>query len=79
MLREASMRLVDAKLGDVVRVVGFTGRKVKAKLLLVGLYPGDRLQVLREAPLGGPLLVAVGGRQMALGRGVAEKIMVEAG
>ncbi len=72
------MRLLDAKVGDVVRVVGFSGRKMSARLLQVGLYPGDRLRILREAPLGGPLLVEVAGREMALGRGVAAQIQVEA-
>ena len=72
------MRLVDAQIGEVVRVVGFRGRKLDARLLQVGLYPGDRMRVLRLAPLGGPLLVDVGGREMALGRGVARRILVEA-
>lgn len=71
------MCLLDAKIGDRVRVVGFTGRKMTSKLQQVGLYPGDRLQVLREAPLGGPILVQAGGREMALGRGVAARILVE--
>jgi ferrous iron transport protein A len=71
------MRLVDAKVGEVVRVVGFRGRKLDSKLLQVGLYPGDRMRLLRLAPLGGPLLVDVGGREMALGRGVARRILVE--
>ena len=71
------MCLLDAKIGDRVRVVGFTGRKMTSKLQQVGLYPGDRLQVLREAPLGGPMLVQAGGREMALGRGVAASILVE--
>ncbi len=72
------MRLLDAKVGDVVTVVGFSGQKMSARLQQVGLYPGDRLKVLREAPLGGPLLVRVGRREMALGRGVAGRILVEA-
>ena len=72
------MRLVDSKIGEMVRVVGFSGGRMKTKLLQVGLYPGDRLRVLREAPLGGPLLVEAGGREMALGREVAALILVEA-
>ena len=72
------MRLVDVKIGEVVRVVGFRGNKVDARLLQVGLYPGDRMRLLRLAPLGGPLLVDVGGREMALGRAVARRILVEA-
>ena len=39
---------------------------------------GDCIRLLRAAPLGGPLLVEVNGREIALGRGVAEKILVEA-
>jgi ferrous iron transport protein A len=47
------------------------------KLRQYGLYVGDELRVLRTAPLGGPLLVEVNGRELALGRAVAEKIFVE--
>jgi len=72
------MRLTEAKIGDVVRVVGFGGGKTNARLLRVGLYPGDRLRVVRQAPLDGPLLVDVGGREIALGRELARRIMVEA-
>jgi ferrous iron transport protein A len=71
------MCLLDAKIGDRVRVVGFSGRKMTSKLQQVGVYPGDRLQIVRQAPLGGPLLVRCDGREMALGRGVAARILVE--
>ena len=71
------MRLVEAKIGEVLRVVGVSNAKANARLLRVGLYPGDRLRLLREAPLGGPLLVDAGGREIALGRAVAAQIIVE--
>ncbi len=63
--------------------VGKSARLLKAddtlrkKLKTYGLYVGDWLRVLRVAPLGGPLLVEVNGREIALGRTIAEKIMVE--
>jgi ferrous iron transport protein A len=60
-----SARLIEAD--DVLR----------AKLKTYGLHVGDCLHVLRLAPLGGPLLVEVNGRELALGRTVAEKIFVE--
>jgi len=44
----------------------------------LGLIPGDDARVLRHAPLGGPVLVEVDGRSIALGRGVASKVVVEA-
>ena len=51
---------------------------LKNKLRQYGLHVGDTVQVLRFAPLGGPVLVSVNDREIALGRAVAEKIFVEA-
>ena len=47
------------------------------KLRQYGLHVGDQVRVLRTAPLGGPLLIEVNGRELAIGRAVAEKILVE--
>jgi ferrous iron transport protein A len=64
--------------GDSVRVIDFDGGiNLRSKLTQYGIYPGDCLRLLRKAPLGGPLLVACNDREIALGRGVAEKIIVE--
>jgi len=64
--------------GDSVRVIDFDGGiNLRSKLTQYGIYPGDCLHLLRKAPLGGPLLVACNDREIALGRGVAEKIIVE--
>ena len=64
--------------GTSVRVVSFNGGKnLQTKLTQYGIYPGDRLRLLRIAPLGGPLLVECNAREIALGRGVADKIIVE--
>ncbi len=72
------MVLLDAKQGDWVRVLRLDGgENVRDKLTQHGLYPGDCVRVLRTAPLGGPLLVDVNGREIALGRGIAQKIFVE--
>ena len=35
------------------------------------------MRVVRMAPLGGPILIEVNGREIALGREIAEKILVE--
>jgi Fe2+ transport system protein FeoA len=73
------MRLIDAAMGQRVKVTGVEGGgSLRSKLTQYGLYAGDVVRVLREAPLGGPLLIEVAGREIALGRGVAEKIHVEA-
>ncbi len=72
------MRLIDVGQDVWVRVIGFDGGEgLQNRLLQHGLYPGDQARVLRIAPLKGPLLVEVSGREIALGRRVAEKILVE--
>lgn len=74
------MSLLDVETGQCVRVLRLDGGTGLAdKLTQHGLFPGDEVQVLRRAPWGGPLLVAVHGREIALGRGVAQKIVVEDG
>ena len=72
------MVLLDVKKGDWARVLRLNGGAgLEDKLTQHGLYPGDCVRVLRAAPMGGPLLVDVHGREIALGRGIAEKILVE--
>jgi len=64
--------------GASVRVIEFSGgKKLQSKLAQFGIHPGDCLRLLRRAPLGGPLLVECNEREIALGRGVAEKVIVE--
>jgi len=73
------MHLIDVELGVWVKVIGFEGnRRFQNRLLQHGFYPGDRMRILRVAPLNGPLLVEVSGREIALGLGVAKRIIVEA-
>ncbi len=71
-------RLLQIHPGTSVRVIDFEGGKnLRSKLIQYGIYPGDYLRLLRKAPLGGPLLVECNDREIALGRGVADKIIVE--
>ncbi len=72
------MVLNNAEIQKNLRVIGFTqGSNVEARLRPLGLMVGDQLRILRQAPLGGPLLVEINGRSLALGRGVAARILVE--
>ena len=71
-------RLLQIQPGASVRVIDFDGGvNLRSKLTQYGIFPGDRLRLLRKAPLGGPLLVECNEREIALGRGVADKIIVE--
>ena len=68
--------LLNVPNGKRARLVS-VGERLRSKLMQYGLHVGDFVRVLRSAPLGGPLLVEVNGREIALGRTVAENIFVE--
>jgi len=72
------MRLLETPKGKTVRIIEYNGGKgVSYKLRQLGLTPGKEVKVLRHAPLGGPLMIDVEGRFVALGRGIAARIKVE--
>jgi ferrous iron transport protein A len=72
-----SMVLLDAKAGSTVRIVAYrTEAGLEAKLRQLGLIPGDCARILRKAPLGGPVLLEMGGREIALGESIALLIEV---
>ena len=72
------MNLLEVPKGKVFRVVHYRGgRDVGYKLRQLGLCPGHQVKVLRYAPLGGPVMVDVEGRSVAIGRGIASRVEVE--
>ena len=52
------------------------GRDLSARLFAMGFVPGTTVEVRRNERHG-PLLVAVKGDRIMLGRGMADKMMVE--
>lgn len=72
------MKLLDAPKNKSVRIVSYKGGVgVDFKLRQLGLSPGKEVRVLRYAPMGGPIMVDVEGRSIALGRGIAARVQVE--
>jgi Fe2+ transport system protein FeoA len=69
--------LQQAPIGPWMRIILVNDARLGAKLSQLGLLPGSRIRVLRAAPLGGPVLVEVNGRSIALGRRIASRIRVE--
>lgn len=64
--------------GNKIRIIGFeTGSDLEGKLRQLGILPGDLARVLRHAPLGGPVLIEINGREIALGETIASKVLVE--
>jgi len=63
--------------GSLVRIVEIRGgRGIMRRLVDLGFIPGSVVRVLRSFG-SGPLLIEVKGSRVALGRGLAMKILVE--
>ena len=60
----------------IIRLDG--GRGFQRKLRLMGIREGQIAYIVSRQPLRGPLTIAVGKNEMTLGRGMANKITVEA-
>jgi len=64
--------------GRRVRVVALaSGRGLQSRLVSMGLTIGSELRILRGGAAG-PTLVALGETRLAIGRGMAERIIVSA-
>ena len=59
----------------VINIRGGAG--IRQRLSQMGIHPGDTITILRYGALRGPILVEIHGSQVALGRGIASKIIVE--
>ncbi len=72
----AHMSLGMAREGQTVRVLSIhAGRGLQARLAALGILPGAELTVLCASHRG-PVVVAVKGTRVALGRGMAQRIEV---
>ena len=59
---------------EVLEVVG--GRGARQMMAQLAIRVGGVLRVKRAAPLGGPILVESNGGVVAVGRGLARKVIV---
>jgi Fur family ferric uptake transcriptional regulator len=75
-LRQPSLPLYMAAMGEKVKITGIAGgSEVKRRLNDLGLLVGAEIEVVSSNPAG-PQVVIVNGSRLALGAGVARKVMV---
>jgi len=75
---EELVPLVDlpvGKRGEVVLMVG--GKGMVNRLCALGLTPETQVCVTKKAPSGGPILLGVRSTEIAIGRGVASKVLIK--
>jgi Fe2+ transport system protein FeoA len=67
--------LAEGEKGVIVRAVGGFG--LVRRLAEMGLTPGVEIKLLRKGSFGGPIEIEVRGVALALGRGVASRVLVK--
>ena len=74
-----SASLLESRIGDRFRVIGYTAaaRTYKRKLLAMGLTPGTEFIVTRHAPLGDPTEIEVRHFHLSLRKAEAEALHIE--
>jgi ferrous iron transport protein A len=68
-------RVYENRKANVIEIQGGPG--LRQRLGQMGIHPGDMITILRYGALRGPILIEVHGSQVALGRGIASKVVVE--
>ncbi len=62
--------------GQTVGIIGINGcRELRGRLTAMGLLPKTKIRMIRNGK-SGPFVISVKNSRMALGRGIADKIMV---
>jgi DtxR family Mn-dependent transcriptional regulator len=69
--------VLDLEVGKRGRILDIRGgRAVKQRLYDLGLTTGTEITLLDKSPFTGPILLLVRGSSLAIGRGIAAKIIV---
>jgi Fe2+ transport system protein FeoA len=71
-------RLIACRQGEKVKIVNIdAGRGAMINLMNLGLNIGDTVEIRRKSHLHGPLIVIQQNSEIAIGFGLAQKIVVE--
>jgi len=71
------MPLADLPVGMRAQVVVLLGGfGMQRHLISLGIVPGKIVRKITSQPMGGPIMVEIGGVRIALGRGIARRVIV---
>ena len=69
--------LADLKVGTNGEMCMISDPELEQKLLEMGCTPGEKIQLIRKAPFGGPIAILVSSYILSIRKDDAEKIAVK--
>ncbi len=73
------MTLDELKSGQKARITSISdGLGASRHLEALGMHPGDCVRMIRAAAFRGPVFLEASGVKLAIGRGMARKVVVDA-
>ncbi|MEN3186681.1 MAG: FeoA family protein [Atribacterota bacterium] len=70
--------LAEMRAGEEGTVIGVNGQEAfPRRLWVLGLFPGKKVKKISSSLGGGPVVISCGTQELALGRGLALRVMVE--
>ena len=77
-MHKNTISLTNLPLNKTAKIIDLEGgQEFQRKLRVMGIREGQTIKTISKQPFKGPLTVTVNGCQMTLGRGMANKIIVE--
>jgi len=70
-------KLVDLKVGTKGEMCMISDPELEQKLLEMGCTPGEKIQLIRKAPFGGPIAILVSSYILSIRKDDAEKIEIK--
>ena len=70
-------KLADLKVGTKGEMCMITDPYLEQKLLEMGCTPGEKIQLIRKAPFGGPIAILVSSYILSVRKDDAEKIAIK--
>ena len=69
--------LADLKLGQTATVKKITHGALYSRLIEMGCFPGESIQLSKTAPMGCPLAITIAGYELSLRRDEAAFVLIE--
>lgn len=77
-MNNKTMSLLKLHPDEEARIINIEGgRGFRSKLRIMGIREGQRIKIISKQPFNGPITVTVNGCQLTIGRGMAQRIIIE--